>query len=260
LPSEVGTDAYQEPRIVTAGKRLLVACAAPSSASPRPRPGRRRGVLSVFLVFFIFQHGDRWCREFRTACSACVGARAKHLLEVAGGTVRGVVYGILARPFSKASSRAWLCARRCAGRGPPRAAHLLFVAGADGPPLLWIPAVLWLFHRDATGWAIFLAIWGLGVSSIDNFVKPWLISHGSRMPFVLVFFGVLGGAMAFGFIGVFLGPTLLAVGYRLSKSGWRPAPGGPHAATRRLGCPAAPAPSELAPSPAGAPAPPGERP
>ena len=60
-----------------------------------------------------------------------------------------------------------------------------------------------------------MLIWGLGVSSVDNFVKPWLISQGSALPFILIFFGVIGGALAFGFIGVFLGPTLLAVGYRL---------------------------------------------
>jgi len=50
---------------------------------------------------------------------------------------------------------------------------------------------------------------------VDNVVKPWLISQGSNMPFLLIFFGVLGGALTFGFIGVFLGPTLLAVGYNL---------------------------------------------
>jgi predicted PurR-regulated permease PerM len=60
-----------------------------------------------------------------------------------------------------------------------------------------------------------MLIWGVGVSSLDNFVKPWLISQGSAMPFVLIFMGVLGGVMTFGFIGVFIGPTLLAVGYRL---------------------------------------------
>jgi predicted PurR-regulated permease PerM len=60
-----------------------------------------------------------------------------------------------------------------------------------------------------------MLIWGIAVSSIDNVVKPWLISQGSAMPFVLIFFGVIGGALAFGFIGVFLGPTLLAVAYRL---------------------------------------------
>ena len=60
-----------------------------------------------------------------------------------------------------------------------------------------------------------MVIWGVLVSTIDNFVKPWFISQGSDMPLILILFGVLGGAMAFGFIGVFIGPTLLAVGYRL---------------------------------------------
>jgi predicted PurR-regulated permease PerM len=72
-----------------------------------------------------------------------------------------------------------------------------------------------LFQQGSTGLGIFMLIWGIGVSSVDNVIKPWLISQGSDMPFILIFFGVLGGALAFGFIGVFLGPTLLAVGFRL---------------------------------------------
>jgi predicted PurR-regulated permease PerM len=74
-----------------------------------------------------------------------------------------------------------------------------------------------LFHQGSTGWAIFMLIWAVMVSTVDNFVKPWLISQGSDMPFVLILFGVIGGAIAFGFIGVFIGPTLLAVGYRLVR-------------------------------------------
>jgi predicted PurR-regulated permease PerM len=58
-----------------------------------------------------------------------------------------------------------------------------------------------------------MVIWGVGVSTLDNFIKPWLISQGSDLPFILIFFGVVGGALTFGFIGVFLGPTLLAVGH-----------------------------------------------
>ena len=85
-----------------------------------------------------------------------------------------------------------------------------------GPPLVWIPAALWLLREGSTGWAIFMGLWGLlAVSSVDNFLKPYLISRGSSMPFILVLLGVLGGALAFGFIGVFLGPTLLAVGFGL---------------------------------------------
>jgi predicted PurR-regulated permease PerM len=89
------------------------------------------------------------------------------------------------------------------------------VAVPVGPPLVWLPAALWLFHQGSTGWGIFMLAWGVVVSSVDNVVKPWLISQGSDLPFILIFFGVLGGALVFGFIGVFIEPTLLAVGYRL---------------------------------------------
>ena len=85
-----------------------------------------------------------------------------------------------------------------------------------GPPLVWIPAGLYLINEGATGMGVFLLVWGaLVVSSVDNFLKPMLISRGSDLPFVLVLLGVLGGAVAFGFIGVFLGPVLIAVGYAL---------------------------------------------
>ena len=59
-----------------------------------------------------------------------------------------------------------------------------------------------------------MLIWGVAVvSSVDNIIKPLIISRGSNLPFILVLLGILGGIVAFGFIGVFLGPTLLAVGY-----------------------------------------------
>ena len=61
-----------------------------------------------------------------------------------------------------------------------------------------------------------MLLWGgLGISSVDNILRPYLISQGSKMPFVLIFCGVIGGALAFGLVGVFLGPTLLAVAFRL---------------------------------------------
>jgi predicted PurR-regulated permease PerM len=85
-----------------------------------------------------------------------------------------------------------------------------------GPPLVWIPATLWLFYRGDPGWGVFMGMWGaVIVSGVDNLLKPYLISRGSNLPFVLVFLGVFGGVIAFGFIGIFLGPTLLAVGYAL---------------------------------------------
>jgi predicted PurR-regulated permease PerM len=79
-----------------------------------------------------------------------------------------------------------------------------------------VPASLWLFAQGKPGYGLFMALWGLlAISSVDNFLRPYLISQGNNMPYALVFCGVIGGALAFGLVGVFLGPTLLAVAFRL---------------------------------------------
>jgi predicted PurR-regulated permease PerM len=173
-------------------------------------------VFSVLLTFFMLRHGTALGVSLSDAVRRISGERGARLLTLAGQTVRGVVYGILGTA---------LCQGVLAGLG-------LLVAGVPGagllgmltfflsvvpggPPLVLFPAAFWLFHQGSTGWGVFMLVWGTGVSLVDNFIKPWLISHGSDMPFILILFGVLGGALAFGFIGVFIGPTLLAVGYRL---------------------------------------------
>jgi len=88
-----------------------------------------------------------------------------------------------------------------------------------GPPLIWGGAAIWLFNEGHTGWGIFMLVWGaLLISGVDNVVKPMLISRGSSLPFLLVLLGVLGGVLAFGFVGLFIGPTLLAVLYSLLQT------------------------------------------
>jgi predicted PurR-regulated permease PerM len=172
--------------------------------------------LSIFIAFFLFRDGVALCERLTSSVERIGGERGTHLLTVAGDTVRGVVYGILGTGLVQAvmAGIGFLIA------GVPGAALLalltFFLSVVPvGPPLVWLPAALWLFHQGSTGWGIFMLAWGVVVSSVDNVVKPWLISQGSDLPFILIFFGVLGGALMFGFIGVFIGPTLLAVGYRL---------------------------------------------
>ncbi|HOX55321.1 MAG TPA: AI-2E family transporter [Candidatus Paceibacterota bacterium] len=173
--------------------------------------------LSIFIAFFLFRDGVSVGQRLTASVQRIGGERGQHLLGVAGKTVRGVVYGILGTSLAQATVAGigYLIA------GLPGAALLALltffvsVVPVVGTALVWGPAALWLFNQGSTGWAIFMVIWGLVVANLDNFVKPWLISQGSSMPFVLIFFGVLGGAIAFGLIGVFLGPTLLAVSYRL---------------------------------------------
>jgi predicted PurR-regulated permease PerM len=173
--------------------------------------------LSIFIAFFLFRDGAAVGGHLAAAVERIAGERGGHLLTVAGRTVRGVVYGIL----GTALAQAVVMGIGLFIAGVPGAALLALltffasVVPIVGTGLVWVPATLWLFHQGLTGWGIFMLVWGVGVANLDNVVKPWLISQGSDLPFILIFLGVVGGALAFGFIGVFLGPTLLAVGYRL---------------------------------------------
>jgi predicted PurR-regulated permease PerM len=128
-----------------------------------------------------------------------------------------VVYGVIGTALAQATLQGlglWLA-------GVPAAfflGFLTFFLGfvPIGPPLIWLPAAAWLLYNGAIGWGLFLIGWGfLVVSGADNVLRPYLISRGSKLPLLLVFFGVLGGLFAFGFLGLFLGPTLLAIGYVL---------------------------------------------
>src|SRR5277367_6547573 len=180
--------------------------------------------FSIFIAFFLFRDGVSVGGRLTHVVERIGGERGKHLLTVAGKTVRGVVYGILGTALVQAVAAGvgFLIA------GVPGVALLALltffcsIVPVVGTALTWLPAAIWLFHQGSTGWAIFMVVWGFGVANIDNVVKPWLISQGSDMPFILIFFGVLGGALTFGFIGVFLGPTFLAVGFRLLEE-WSPA-------------------------------------
>ncbi len=85
--------------------------------------------------------------------------------------------------------------------------------------LIWLPSAGWLYYTGETGSALFLVIWGLAfINTVDNFLRPWLISRGAKLPFALILMGVLGGLLAWGIIGLFIGPTLLAVAYSLVRS------------------------------------------
>lgn len=174
-------------------------------------------VLSAFLAFFLLRDAPELAERLANGVERLAGERGQHLIKVAGGTVRGVIYGILGTAIAQALVAGlgfWIA-------GVPGAVLLsvltfLFAVIPFGPPLIWLPAAFWLFAQDKPGLGIFMILWGLlGISSVDNFLRPYLISQGSKMPFVLIFCGVIGGALAFGLVGVFMGPTMLAVAFRL---------------------------------------------
>jgi len=183
--------------------------------------GLGRGVLqllfSLLVAFFLYRDGVTASDNLKRAIDRLGGEEGHALLVTAGNTVRGVVYGIL----GTALVQSVIAGIGFAIAGIPQSALLAFLTFflsvlPVGPPLVWIPAAVWLLAKGSTGWAVFMVCWGFLVSSVDNVVKPLIISRGGApLPFIVILLGVLGGAIAFGFIGVFLGPTLLAIGFQL---------------------------------------------
>lgn len=183
-------------------------------------------LLSLIIALFLYTGGDDGLRWLQGGMTRIAGERGLELLALAGRTVRGVVYGILGTAAVQ-GLLAWLGFMIA---GVPGAALLglgtAFLSLVPmGPALLWGPAAIWLYQQGQPGWAIFMALWGLiPVSMADNVIKPLLIGKDSNLPFLLIMLGVLGGALSFGLLGIFLGPTLLSVAYAVIGEWANPKP------------------------------------
>jgi len=139
------------------------------------------------------------------------------VLNLIARTVRTVSAGIIGTAFIQAT----VAGIGFAIAGVPGALMLAFFVFVlctvqVGPVLIGLPLAAWYWGVEAEpGWAIFLAAWTVMVTLIDNFTKPLLMGRGLPVPLWLTMLGVLGGVLSMGLIGIFLGPTLLAVGYTL---------------------------------------------
>ncbi|MBA1275141.1 AI-2E family transporter [Stutzerimonas azotifigens] len=173
--------------------------------------------LSLVLVFFFYRDGPRLAAFVHSLLLRLIGPRADHYLELVAGTVQRVVNGVI----GTAAAQGLLAFIGFLIADVPGALVLglltfLLSMIPMGPPLVWIPATAWLAWQGNYGMAIFLGVWGMFVvSGVDNVLRPYLISRGGNLPLVVVLLGVFGGLLAFGFMGLFLGPTLLAVAYSL---------------------------------------------
>jgi predicted PurR-regulated permease PerM len=177
--------------------------------------------LAAFVSFFFYRDGEALMAAIAAAMKRIMNEETDSVMDTVSQTVRVVMYGLL----GTALAQALVAAIGFAIAGVPAVlllSALVFVSSLIlvGPPVIWGGAALWLFAQGRTGWGIFMLVWGfLAISGVDNVVRPMLISRGSSLPFLLTLLGVLGGVIAFGFVGLFIGPTLLAVGYSL-MSGW----------------------------------------
>ncbi|BAP45597.1 putative permease [Pseudomonas sp. StFLB209] len=173
--------------------------------------------LSIVFAWFFYRDGPRLAAFVLRLLERLIGERAQSYLDLVAGTVQRVVNGVI----GTAAAQGILALIGFLIAGIPGALVLgiltfVFSLIPMGPPLVWIPASAWLIFQESYGMAVFLGLWGTFViSGVDNVLKPYLISRGGNLPLVIVLLGVFGGLLAFGFIGLFIGPTLLAVAYSL---------------------------------------------
>ncbi|HEY0634274.1 MAG TPA: AI-2E family transporter [Gammaproteobacteria bacterium] len=176
--------------------------------------------FAVFIAFFLFRDGEQLIQMLRSGLVRLAGSLGEELLLSIHRTVASVVQGI----FGAALAQAILATAGFFIAGVPGALLLgtatFFLSIIPiGPPLIWGAASVWLFYQDSYGWALFMVLWGiLAISSIDNLVRPYLITQANQLSMLLNVFGVFGGIIAFGFIGIFIGPPILVVGLTLVRT------------------------------------------
>jgi predicted PurR-regulated permease PerM len=183
-------------------------------------------LIAIFVAYFFYRDGERVRALLLEGMARLAGPRlGARMISIAQNAVKGVVYGLLGTAFAQAL----VAVIGFAIAGVPGAlllGALTFILSLVplGPVLVWGGAAAWLYFTDQPGWAIFMLVYGVAViSSVDNVVKPILMSRAGGLSMLLIVLGVFGGAVAFGFIGLFVGPALLAIGWNLMKVWLEPA-------------------------------------
>lgn len=171
--------------------------------------------LAIILVtvFFCFRDGEEAIRQLHQGLIRFLGKHRHVYLQAAGHTINAVVFGMVLAALAQGIMAG--LGFSVAGVQAPvlfGALTALLALIPMGAPLVWLPIAIGLILMDEVWAGIGLIFWGvLVVSMIDNVVRPLAISGASRVPFLIVMFGVFGGLAAFGMVGIFLGPVILAV-------------------------------------------------
>ena len=170
-------------------------------------------LIAVLSLFFMYRDGQAFAGQVARALEQVLGARVHHYLEAIGQTVKAVVYGLVLAAVAQGTLAGvgyWIVGLEAPvflGAVTTLCALIPFVV-----PFVWGGIGVWLLATGHTGAGIGLLLWGSTVVSwVDNIVRPFVISSATRIPFLLVMFGVLGGLGAFGLVGLFVGPVILAV-------------------------------------------------
>ena len=176
-------------------------------------------LMIVVIAGVLYSIGEEAALLVRRFAVRLGGERGAEVVTLAADAVRGVALGV----GVTAALQAMVSGIGLAIAGVPFAGLLTAVIfmlciAQIGPVPILLPATIWLFYIGHTGWGVFLLVIGLIVTTADNVIRPFLIRMGADLSLLLIFAGVIGGLLAFGLVGIFVGPVVLAVAFTLLEA------------------------------------------
>jgi predicted PurR-regulated permease PerM len=235
LPGWIGELPLVGPSLANAWKELgkfglgpLLAKITPYAGTLAGQALKQAGVIGALAVEFLttvlmcavlYATGESASRHAIAVAHRLGGERGERTALLAAASVRGVALGVVVT----AVVQSVLAALGLLVVGVPGVTLLtaimvlLSIAQLGTLPVL-IPVTIWLFWSDQAGWGIAMGVWSVIVATMDNVLRPWLIRQGADLPLLLIMAGVIGGLVAFGLIGLFIGPVVLAVTWTLMQA------------------------------------------
>jgi predicted PurR-regulated permease PerM len=212
-------------RLASGGMADLMVQAEPYAKAAAGWFARQAGGFALVVVQFmvivilsavLYSGGESWAAWVRRFGRRLADEQGDRMVVLAGQAIRGVALGVIVTALLQSA----LGGIGLAIVGVPFAGVLTAIMFALciaqlGPILVLLGATAWAYASLGAGWGTFLLVWSLVVGLMDNFVRPVLIRRGADLPLLLIFAGVMGGLVAFGIVGIFVGPVVLAVAYTL---------------------------------------------
>jgi predicted PurR-regulated permease PerM len=173
-------------------------------------------LLTVIIAAVMYFGGESATAALKRFGHRLAGPRGENIVVLAGQAIRGVALGVgVTALVQSALGGIGLAIVGIPFAGLLTAVMFMLCIAQLGPGLVLIPAVAWVYWNGDTGWGTFLLVWSVIVVMLDNFLRPVLIKLGADLPLLLILAGVIGGLFAFGLVGIFVGPVVLAVAYTL---------------------------------------------
>jgi len=176
-------------------------------------------LLTMALAIILYAKGEVCRVGLLRFARRLAGVRGEEVAVLAAKAVRSVVLGVVVTALTQAAiGGIGLFIAGVPAAGLLTAVMFILCLAQLGPLLVLAPSVVWLYWSGQPVWGTVLLVFSLVAGTIDNFLKPFLIKKGADLPLLLILSGVIGGLIAFGVIGLFIAPVILAVSYTLLKA------------------------------------------